>query len=152
MSRAVRRIAFALVMVAVALSSAPAAAESPAALGRRLVDRYLADVRRHDVADLRKFLSPAWQIQRADGSRLTKRQYLRNLPTVRTEVISKLRVTSAANALVVTFLNRVNEVIGGKQFRTSPTPRLAAFVHGDKGWLMVAFANFNTPAARARRR
>ena len=80
-------LALVVVVATVGVTAASiAATQRPAArssgLGARLVNRFFSELKRHDVAGLRRFLSPAFQIQRADGSRVTKKQYLHNLPNV----------------------------------------------------------------------
>lgn len=114
-------------------------------LGDRLVNRFFSEAKRHDVAGLRKFLSPAFQIQRADGSRLTKASYLRHLPTIISYKLRDLRTTSTGKALVVTYQAAADEVINGKQFKSGYAPRLSVFSTGSRGWQIVAHANFNTP-------
>src|SRR4051794_5266351 len=91
-----------------------AAATTATVTGRQLVNRFLTDTKKHNVTDLRKFLSPAFQIQRADGSRLAKTQYLAKLPTVRSFRLRNLLATSSGQAIVVTYQLAANEVINGK--------------------------------------
>ena len=83
MRRAYLRAISLLVAAALVFAMAPlAAATNTGALGRRLVNRFFTDTRNHNFTDLRKFLSPAFQVQRADGSRQTKAQFLANFPVV----------------------------------------------------------------------
>ncbi len=149
MSRPLRRIVLMVLLMAVAVPNAPAAAQrrnSLNALGTRLVNRYLSDLERHDVGDLHRFLSPAFQVQRTDG-RQTKPQVIHNPPTIAGYTIRGMRATSAANTLVVTFQLATKEVINGKPLSTGYSPRLATFIAIAKGWQMTGYANFNTPAA-----
>jgi hypothetical protein len=148
MFRCFRSMMLALVVATLALCvpSAATAATGRAKLATRLVNRYLTDIEHRDLAGLRTFLSPAFQLQRADGSRQTKAQYLRNLPTVRSYRIRDLQATSTADALVATYEVAANEVINGKQLRMGYAPRISAFVRGRGGWRMIAHANFNTPS------
>lgn len=147
-----RRIALMVLLIGVALSNASCggqnrqdAAQNRQALGTRLVNRYLSDLQRQDVADLSKFVSPAYQVQRADGRRQTKSELLRNPPKLGGYVIRDMRVTSGADVLVATFEVATNEVIHGRRFRTSYAARMAVFVAVSKGWQLIAYANFNVP-------
>lgn len=135
-----------VVLAALAASGASIAATRDTGLGRRLVNRFFLELKRHDVAGLRRFLSPAFQIQRADGSRLTKSQYLHNLPTVSGYTLRDLRTSSSRKMVVVTYQARTDEVIDGKKYRAGYAPRISVFSSGTRGWQIVAHGNFNTPA------
>ena len=146
MSWPIRMIAPLVILVALALSNVSTAAVSRAALGRELVNRYLSDLQRQDVADLRIFLSRGFQVQRADGTRTTKPQFLRNPTKIGSYNIRRMRVTSDANALLATYQIAVrNEVINGKPYATGYSPRMMVFVRGAKGWQVLGLANFNAP-------
>jgi uncharacterized protein DUF4440 len=145
MSRLIRVVPLALALLAAASPSVSNGAGSRSALGSRLVNRYLTDLQRHDVADLRAFLSPAFQVQRADGRRQTKSGLLRDPPRLGSYTIRRMRVSTAANTLVVTFQIAVDEVINGKPFRTGYAARLATFVGVGKSWQLIGWANFNAP-------
>jgi hypothetical protein len=143
-------------VVAIAVAALSATAVSIAAtqradapsrgLGHRLVNRFFSELKHHDVAGLRRFLSPAFQLQRADGSRLKKKQYLHNLPDVISYRLRDFRVTSTRGALVVTYQAAAKEIINGKKFKAGFAPRLSVFSRGAHGWQLVGHANFNTPA------
>lgn len=132
--------------LAVALGSAGASvpAANPSSLGRRLVERYFTELKRHDVAGLRALLSPSFQVQRADGSRLGKATFLRHLPTILSFKIRKLVTTSNGSVLVDTYEVAAKEVVNGKPLQTGYAPRLSVFIHA-KSWQLVAHANFNVP-------
>jgi Domain of unknown function (DUF4440) len=145
MTYRLRLLASVLGVMLVAAPAVGAPASGRAALGNKLVVRFFDDVRDHRVADLRKFLSPAFQIQRADGSRMRKAEYLRSLPTIRSYKMRSLRVTAAGDVLVATYEVAADQVIGGREFKTGYAPRISTFLHSAGGWQIVAHANFNTP-------
>jgi hypothetical protein len=145
MSRLFKFAVFASILCALVLPDMSTATQSRPALGSQLVRRYLSDLHRHDLADLRSFLSPAFQVERADGRRQTKSDLLRNPPKIATYTIRRMRVTSDANVVVVTFEISINEVINGKPFHTGYAGRIATFVVVTKGWQLVGYANFNAP-------
>src|SRR5207247_10401039 len=61
---------------------------NPTAAAKPLVLRFFVLLAHKDRAGLRRFLSPAFQVQRADDSASGKAQYLANLPTVHKFYIS----------------------------------------------------------------
>src|SRR5947209_4942788 len=146
-------VGLALVVVVATLgvtAASIAATQRPAArssgLGARLVNRFFSELKRHDVAGLRRFLSPAFQIQRADGSRVTKKQYLHNLPNVLSYKLRDLRTTSTRTAVTVTYQAATKEMTNGKVSKSGFAPRLSVFFLGARGWQLVGHANFNPPA------
>lgn len=127
-------------------TQAPTTTNAPTdTLGTSLVNRYLSALQHHDVAALRAFLSPAWQLQRADGSRETKASFLGNLSTLRSYKLRDVRTTGTANVVVVTMEAESDVVVNGKPYRMGYAPRLATFLPDGKDWQMTSFANFNTP-------
>jgi hypothetical protein len=115
----------------------------PAATGRALVIRYFVLLHRKDRADLQTFLSPAFQVQRADGSASEKAAFLANLPTVGRFYLSNLTATEAGGTLVVRYLARVEGLVNGKPYTPGPAPRLSVFTWNGERWQLAAHANFN---------
>jgi hypothetical protein len=155
MSRTFRSIALALVVTVAALAPGVSlaaahrvsvAASHRASLGSQLVRRFFNELEHKDVAGLRKFLGPEFQIQRADSSRQTKAGYLHNLPTVLSYKLRDLRTTSQRRVIIVTYQAKAHEIINGKPYSTGYEPRLSVFVHAARGWQIVAHANFNAPS------
>jgi ketosteroid isomerase-like protein len=145
MSRA-RPLALVLVLLvtAVTVPSPSVAATSRHALGTRLVNRFFQDLERRDVPGLRRLLSPAFQIQRADGSRLTKAQYLRNFPAVLSHKLRHFVVTGRGDVLVATYEAKTTLMRNGHHVTSGFAPRISVFVRG-KRWRLVAHGNFNPP-------
>ena len=137
----------ALAMLAVNGGSMAATHGSPSSkpLGGRLVNRFFGDLKRHDVADLRRFLAPVFQSERTDGTRETKSQYLHMLPNVLSYRLRALRTTANGKVAVVTYEAKTREVIHGKEYSLSYTPRMTVFVVSGHRWRVVAHGNFNTP-------
>lgn len=148
MRRPIRFIVLALLLIAVAWPSA-ATAKSKSGLGERLVNRYLSLVQNHDVGGLKKFLSPAFQLQRADGSRVTKSEFLSDLPTLNSYTIRDLRQTKAKKVLVASYQEAADLVVDGVPYQHGYQPRLATFVHGKKSWQIVSYGNFASPQTPA---
>ena len=117
-----------------------------AALGRVLVNRFWNHLVRQDRRAMAALLSPAFQVQRADGSHSRRRKYLGQLPEVAGYTISNRVATYATGALVVRYDVATDEVIGGVPFHTEPAPRLSTFVWSGTHWRMTSHANFNRPS------
>jgi hypothetical protein len=132
-----------VVVGALYVFSTASSATSSARLGSRLVHRFFNELVRRDVAQLRRFLSPAFQIQRADGSRETKAHYLRHLPHVLSYRVRKLVQTTARGVVVMTYLASTTELVNGKQVQSAFAPRISTFVRGARGWQLASHANFN---------
>jgi hypothetical protein len=115
----------------------------PSKTAKPLVNRFFVLLVHKDRAGLQRFLSPAFQVQRADGSGAGKKQYLTSLATINQFQITKLKATQTAGALVVRYLAEVEGVLNGKRYTPGPAPRLSAFNWNGKRWQLVAHANFN---------
>jgi hypothetical protein len=115
--------------------------------GRELVEKFLTIIKEQDAPGLRRILSPAFQLQRADGSTADRAAYLRSPSKLESYEIDDLHATRAGTVLVVRFDLVADSVIDGTPYSNAPAPRLAAFVKGAHGWQLVAYANFNVPAA-----
>jgi Domain of unknown function (DUF4440) len=116
---------------------------SPVATARQLATRFFTLLERKDVAGLRRFLSPAFQIQRADGSAAGKAQYLKQLPDVRSFKLSRFAATQTGSVLVARYLATATGTVNGKPYTPGPAPRLSVFVWNGRAWQLVAHANFN---------
>jgi len=115
----------------------------PTAAAKPLVIRFFVLIARKDAAGLDQFLSPAFQVQRADGSSSDKAAYLANLPTVDRFYLSNLAATQANAVLVVRYLARVEGLVNGKPYTPGPAPRLSVFSWNGQRWQLAAHANFN---------
>jgi ketosteroid isomerase-like protein len=113
-------------------------------LGERLAYAFMAMLQAKDVPGLRRFLSPAFQIVRSNGTAATKREYLADLPDVRSFSQSDFHVTRSGDTLVVRSTAVVSVVAEGQQSASSPAPRLSVFKRNPATgvWQMVAHSNF----------
>jgi hypothetical protein len=150
----VRRCTGILVVAIVlgALVAAPTAhaagSTSDEAQGQKLLERFLDALHPDadgevDIAELKKFLSPAWTLQRANGTSSTKPEYLEAPALVESYEIQNLDVTRDGPVLVARYEVVVDSTINGQPQSSNPAPRLSVFFKGPKGWQMVAHANFN---------
>ncbi|HEU0305026.1 MAG TPA: nuclear transport factor 2 family protein, partial [Gaiellaceae bacterium] len=131
-----------LVLAAVPAAGARQGA-TPEETARPLVVRFFKLVRDRDVAGLATFLSPAFQLQRADGSGAGKAEYLDRLPTVRKFTLASLTASRAGSTLVARYQATVEGIVNGKPYTPGPAPRLSVFHWTGKRWQLIAHANFN---------
>jgi hypothetical protein len=116
---------------------------SPVATAKRLVTQFFTEIKRKDVAGLRRLLSPAFQIQRADGSSSGRTQYLKKLPTLLSFRLARFVATQTGAVLVVRYLATATGTVNGKPYTPGPAPRLSVFSWNGSMWQLVAHANFN---------
>jgi len=138
--------ALALVLCVGALVLAPSVSAGdtkPTTNAGSLVNRFFTLLEHKDHAGLQRLLSPAFQVQRADGSGAGKKEYLANLATITKFQITKLTATHSGGVLVVRYLAEVTGLVNGKPYTPGPAPRLSVFDRTRKGWQLVAHANFN---------
>lgn len=129
-----------------------ATAEQQAAnlkLGTRLVTRFWDLLVAGDPDELRAFLSPAFQVQRANGSGQNRNQYLASIANSTTVIsdyaLSKIKVTRAGGIVVVRYYSQTTQTISGTPYSTAAAPRIVTFVQTPSGWRMTSNANFNAP-------
>jgi ketosteroid isomerase-like protein len=150
-----RRRPLVLIACALALSvslfGTPAAASAarasngtdPTETAKPLVTRFFKLVQAGDKAGLQKFVSPAFQLERADGSGSNKSDYLANLPTVQSFELTDFAASRSGSVLVVRYLAEATGVVNGKPYSPGPAPRLSVFARNGDRWQIVAHANFN---------
>jgi Domain of unknown function (DUF4440) len=147
------RAGIGLAVLALTLAPAPSSAHAaerpaprpgdPARTAGQLVNRFFDLLAHKDRAGLRGFLSPGFQVQRADGSGAGKTEYLATLATIKKFQITQLRATQAGGTLVARYLAEVQGVVNGKSYVPGPAPRLSVFSWSGQRWQLVAHANFN---------
>jgi hypothetical protein len=134
-------------ILATALARSTAAAATGAeARGTALVERFFDDLQEGDARGLNRLLSPAFQLQGADGGHLDKQQFLDDPPAVDSFELSNVEATRVGKVIVVRYDVEAVVTIDGVPQSRAPAPRLSVFVQGRNGWQLVAHANFNVPA------
>lgn len=122
----------------------------PEATGRRLAQRFFDLLASEDNrADLDAFLSPAFQICRADGTFANKQEYLANPARVGTFRIARdgFRAYQDGPVLTVRFLIDIDETIDGGRIQALRAVRTGTFLFEGGRWRLVSWCNFN-PVAR----
>ena len=121
----------------------PAAQTAPQQLtDRELASEFFRVLEERDMDELDAFLSPAFQLQRTDGSYVKKAEYLKNPSVVDTFELLDVSGTRYGNTRVIRFVARTSAIINGKQTVNEPSPRLATYVWNGKRWQVVSYANY----------
>ncbi|MBA3718134.1 MAG: nuclear transport factor 2 family protein [Actinobacteria bacterium] len=116
---------------------------NPTATATSLSNRYFTLLMNKDVPGLKRFLSPAFQVQRADGSSAEKKDFLAKLPVINKFELTDMRGTQAGGTLIVRYLATVEGTVNGRPYTPGPAPRLATYAWNGTRWQIAANANFN---------
>jgi hypothetical protein len=121
----------------------------PDVTGRQLAQRFLnilASPNRSVALD--EFLSPAFQLQRANGTFADRSEYISDPSVVGNFTIldEDFRARQDGSVLTVRFSVDAQEAAGSTNPTGGRAERLAVFMRTDQGWQLVAWSNFNPPA------
>ena len=120
---------------------------SAAAWGRHLVVEFLTILQQDDpVPALTTYLNPAFQIQRANGTREDKASYLANPARFGDFEVSGYRVTRSGTVLVATFSIAAKETINGVVYKKTAAPRIGTWLFSKGAWTLISYGNFNAPS------
>jgi Domain of unknown function (DUF4440) len=108
-----------------------------------LVTKLFQLLKDKDTAGLEAFLSPAFTLQRADGSSADKADFVQRPAEVVQFTISGLTATQTDGLLVARYLADVVGTVNGRPYTPGPAPRLSVFIWDGTDWRLVAHANFN---------
>jgi hypothetical protein len=124
--------------------ASPAPSFEDAATGAQpLVTKLFQLLHDKDTAGLEAFLSPAFTLQRADGSSADKADFIQRPADVLEFTISGLTATQTGNVMVARYLADVVGTANGRPYSPGPAPRLSVFIWDGSQWQLVAHANFN---------
>jgi hypothetical protein len=95
-----------------------------------------------DLEGLDEYLSPAFQLQRTDGSHVTKAEYLQKPATVDHWEIHDVTGTRYGNTRIIRFVVTSDSLINGKRTVQEAAPRLSTFTWNGSRWQLAAHANY----------
>lgn len=131
---------------ATAAAPAPTRLASPDRTATQLLNRFFAALAADDAPRLTRLLSPAWMIQRANGTWADRATYVAAMPDVRQYRITDVMARYAAPTLVVRSRTSTQEPNAAGTLVASPlAPRLSTFTWMGGKWRMTSHANFNPP-------
>ena len=141
-----RALLLVLAVAVVTVVGAPpvVAGAAPTERATSLVERFFDTLVEEDGSALKRFLSPAFQLQGADGGFLTKADFLASPPVIESYELDNVKATRAGSVIVVRYDVTAVVTIDGVPQSREPAPRLSVFTKGKNGWQMIAHANFNT--------
>ena len=140
-------LALAFLLAAPASAAPPPKLKDPDATGEKLATKFLTLLQNQDMKGLTAGLDPSFQLQRADGTGVTKAEYLAKPSTVTSFKIGpELNAVQAGDLLTLRWQLEANTQIEGTQYRVTEAPRLSVFRWDGRQWRIVAHANFNVPA------
>jgi Domain of unknown function (DUF4440) len=116
---------------------------SPTATATALSNRFFTLIVNKNIPRLTGFLSPAFQVQRADGSGSGKKEWLAKLADIDTFELTDFHGTQAGSSLIVRYLATVKGTVNGRPYTPGPAPRLATYTWNGMRWQITSNANFN---------
>ncbi len=137
--------ALTLALLAPVAQSAPRPS-SPAMAQRDAPDEVLARefLRINQAGDgvaLRRLLSPAFLIQRSDGTYLTRAQYLQRPSRIEAFDLADTAGTRSRGVRVVRYTLTATIEVDGRRLAQDPAPRISTFVWRGGAWRLIAHAN-----------
>src|SRR6187431_2871266 len=108
-----------------------------------LVTKLFQLLKDKDTTGLEAFLSPAFTLQRADGSSADKADFVQRPAEVTEFTISGLTATQTDGLLVARYMADVVGTVNGRPYSPGPAPRMSVFIWDGTDWRLVAHANFN---------
>ena len=98
---------------------------------------------------LEKTLDQSWQLARADGTHLSRSEYIKEVGSGQIDIVNfkfnQISATRSPSSLVVRYITTADYTLEGKKYKGTPAPYLATFIFQDERWQMTSQANFNVP-------
>jgi Domain of unknown function (DUF4440) len=116
---------------------------NPTATATALSNKFFTLIVRKDIRGLTRFLSPAFQVQRADGSGSGKKEWLAKLADIQEFTLTDFHGTQTGGVLIVRYLATVKGTVNGRPYTPGPAPRLASYTWNGTRWQITSNANFN---------
>ena len=123
--------------------------ETPKKQATALLTNFWTAVQDADTDTLEESLSPSWQLARADGTYLSRKDYIKEVGSGEIDIVNfdfdKVVATRSGPSLVVRYITTADYTLEGKKYQGTPAPYLGTFVWEDERWQMASQANFNVP-------
>jgi hypothetical protein len=116
---------------------------NPTATATVLSNRFFTLIVNKDIPGLARFLSPAFQVQRADGSGSGKKEWLAKLADIDEFSLTDFHATQKGGVLIVRYLATVKGTVNGRPYTPGPAPRIASYGWNGTRWQITSNANFN---------
>lgn len=123
--------------------------QTPKQQATALLTDFWTAVQNADTDTLEQSLSPSWQLARADGTYLSRKNYINEVGSGQIDItdfeFDQIRATRSGPSLVVRYVTTADYTLEGKKYKGTPAPYLGTFVWEDDRWQMASQANFNVP-------
>ncbi len=110
-----------------------------------MATEFLRLLKNKDKPGLRRFLDPAFLLQRGDGSYLEKAGYLKDPSQVDGFKVRNIIATHHGDVRVFRFEAKTDQIVNGKKVPGVWIPRLSTFKKTGKVWRLISHANFLPP-------
>lgn len=112
---------------------------------KRMATEFLRLLKHEDKAGLRRFLDPAFLLQRGDGSYLDKPRYLKDPSEVAAFKVRNIVATHHGDVRVFRFEAKTDQIVNGNKVPGVWIPRLSTFKRTRGVWRLISHANFLPP-------
>ena len=123
--------------------------QNPKQQATALLTDFWTAVQDADTDTLEQSLSPSWQLARADGTYLSRKDYIAEVGEGEIDItdfnFDDISATRSGPSLVVRYITTADYTLEGKKYQGTPAPYLGTFVWEDERWQMASQANFNVP-------
>lgn len=123
--------------------------QTPDQQAKELLTTFWSQVTDAKTADLENTLDPSWQLARADGTHLSRSEYIKEVGSGQIDIVNfefnQIDATRSPSSLVVRYITTADYTLEGKEYKGTPAPYLATFIFEDERWQMTSQANFNVP-------
>ncbi len=123
--------------------------QTPDQQARELLTNFWTQVKEADTSGLETTLDPSWQLARADGTHLSRSEYIDEVGKGEIDIVNfrfdQISATRSESSIVVRYITTADYTLDGKKYKGTPAPYLGTFIFQDERWQMTSQANFNVP-------
>lgn len=123
--------------------------QTPDQQARELLTNFWTQVKEADTSGLETTLDPSWQLARADGTHLSRSEYIDEVGKGEIDIVNfrfdEISATRSESSIVVRYITTADYTLDGKKYKGTPAPYLGTFIFQDERWQMTSQANFNVP-------
>ena len=123
--------------------------QTPDQQAKELLTTFWNQVTNADTSGLEETLDPSWQLARADGTHMSRSEYIKEVGNGEIDIVDfdfdQIDATRSNSSLVVRYITTADYTLEGKKYKGTPAPYLGTFIFEDERWQMTSQANFNVP-------
>lgn len=123
--------------------------QTPNQQAKQLLTEFWNQVKDADTAGLEETLDQSWQLARADGTHLSRSEYIDEVGSGKIDIVNfsfdQIDATRSESSIVVRYITTADYTLEGKKYKGAPAPYLGTFIFQGERWQMTSQANFNTP-------